>query len=279
MHKSNHTNNKNLHADTHVFSRPISNGMNWVGLYTIIRRELERTFRVVIQTIFSPLISAALFIFVFGSVVGSRINEIGGVSYITFVFPGILIMNVLTSAFSHSSSAIYFARFVRNIEEMLVAPLSYFEIMLGNIFSSVVRALVVGLAIVLVGIFFGAVQMQHFVLFFMYVIGISIVFSLLGIITGLAAKSFEQLNILSTFIILPFSFLGGMFYTLSMLPEAAQKITLFNPFFYFVDGIRYAMVGIHDSNLLIGGVIIGALILVLGAIVWRIFYTGWRIRE
>lgn len=253
--------------------------MNWVGLYTLIRREVERTFRVVIQTIFSPLISATLFIFVFGTVVGTRIDQIGGVPYIVFVFPGILIMNVLTSAFSQASSTVYFAKWARTIEEMLVAPLSYFEIMLGTVMSSVVRALTVGLVIVLVGMLFGAVSMHSFPLFIFYTLGVAIVFGLLGIITGLVAKSFEQLNILSTFIILPFSFLGGMFYTLDMLPEAAQRITLFNPFFYFVDGVRFAMVGIHDSNLLIGGGMVFALIITLGSIVWRIFYTGWRIRE
>ena len=206
--------------------------MNWIGLYTLTRREIERTFRVVIQTIFSPLISATLFIFVFGTVVGTRIDEIGGVSYLTFVFPGILVMNVLTSAFNHSSSAIYMARFIHTIDEMLVAPLSYFEIMLANILSAVVRALIIGVAILGIGLGFGAVTMYSLPLFFFYLISISIIFSLLGIITGIMAKTFEQFNILSTFIILPFSFLGGMFYTLDMLPEIAQKVTLFNPFFY-----------------------------------------------
>jgi ABC-2 type transport system permease protein len=240
---------------------------------------MERTFRVAVQTLFSPVISATLFIFVFGSIVGTRIDEIGGVSYLTFVFPGILIMNVLSSAFSHSSSSVQFAKFIRSIEEMLVAPLSYFEIMLGYVISAVVRGLIVGLAIVFVGIFFGAVVMKSFPLFFIYIVGTAVVFSLLGIIAGLVAKTFEQLNILSTFIILPFSFLGGMFYTLDMLPAAAQKIAILNPFFYFVDGIRFAMVGIHDSNLLVGAVLILGLVFVLGIIVWRIFYTGWRIRE
>jgi len=253
--------------------------MNWIGLYTLIRREVERTFRVVIQTIFSPLISATLFIFVFGTVVGGRIDEIGGVPYIVFVFPGILIMNVLTSAFSQASSTVYFAKWARTIEELLVAPLSYFEIMFGMVLSAVVRALTVGFVIMLVGMLFGAVSMHTFPLFIFYVLGVSIVFGLLGIITGLLAKSFEQLNILSTFIILPFSFLGGMFYTLDMLPPAAQKIALWNPFFYFVDGVRFSMAGIHDSNLYIGALLITTLVIGLGAVVWWIFYTGWRIRE
>jgi len=253
--------------------------MNWIGLYTLMRKEISRTFRVVVQTIFSPLISATLFIFVFGTVVGSRIDKIGGVDYIVFVFPGILIMNVLTSAFGQASSSTYFAKWARTIEELLVAPLSYFEIMIGTVLSSVVRALTVGIVILLMGLLFGAVTMQSFPLFLFYTLGVSIVFGLLGIITGLIAKSFEQLNVLSTFIILPFSFLGGMFYTLDMLPEAAQKVAIFNPFFYFVDGIRYAMVGIHDSNLIAGAVMIVGLIVLLGTIVWRIFSTGWRIRE
>ncbi|MBF05509.1 sugar ABC transporter permease [bacterium] len=253
--------------------------MNWVGLYTLMRREIERTFRVVVQTIFSPLISATLFIFVFGTIVGARIDEIGGVSYIIFVFPGILIMNVLTSSFSQASSNVYFAKWARTIEELLVSPLSYFEIMVGTVLSAVARALTVGVVILLVGMLFGAVSMYSLPLFIFYVIGISVIFGLLGIITGLVAKSFEQLNILSTFIIMPFSFLGGMFYTLDMLPPIAQNMTLLNPFFYFVDGVRYAMTGINDANLLAGATLILSLVIVFGFIVWKIFQTGWRIRE
>ena len=244
-----------------------------------MRREIERTFRVVVQTIFSPLISATLFIFVFGTIVGARIDEIGGVSYIIFVFPGILIMNVLTSSFSQASSNVYFAKWARTIEELLVSPLSYFEIMVGTVLSAVARALTVGVVILLVGMLFGAVSMYSLPLFIFYVIGISVIFGLLGIITGLVAKSFEQLNILSTFIIMPFSFLGGMFYTLDMLPPIAQNMTLLNPFFYFVDGVRYAMTGINDANLLAGATLILSLVIVFGFIVWKIFQTGWRIRE
>jgi ABC-2 type transport system permease protein len=252
---------------------------NWIGLYTLIRKEIERTFRVVIQTIFSPLISATLFIFVFGHIVGARIDAIGGVPYIVFVFPGILTMNVLTSAFSHSSSSIYIARFARNIEEILVAPFSYLEMIAAYVVSAVFRAIVIGVGILIIGLLFGAVSMNSFLLFLFYTIFVSMLFSLLGIITGLAAKSFEQLNVLSTFIILPFSFLGGMFYSLDMLPRLAQKLTLWNPFFYFVDGMRYSMVGIHDSNLLFGGMLIVALVTTLGGVVWYLFRVGWRIRE
>ena len=188
-------------------------------------------------------------------------------------------MNVLTSSFSQASSNVYFAKWARTIEELLVSPLSYFEIMVGTVLSAVARALTVGVVILLVGMLFGAVSMYSLPLFIFYVIGISVIFGLLGIITGLVAKSFEQLNILSTFIIMPFSFLGGMFYTLDMLPPIAQNMTLLNPFFYFVDGVRYAMTGINDANLLAGATLILSLVIVFGFIVWKIFQTGWRIRE
>lgn len=252
---------------------------NPIGVYTLIRREVERTFRVVIQTLFSPLVSATLFIVVFGHVVGSRIESIGGVSYLHFVFPGILAMNVLTSAFSHASSAVYFARFIKSIQEILVAPLSYMEMVAGYVISAVIRGVLVGGCILLVGTLLGAVSMFSIVLFFVYLIAICALFALLGIITGLASKNFEQLNILSTFVIMPFSFLGGMFYTLNMLPPFAQKITLFNPFFYMIDGIRYNMTGIHSAPIALGAFVIGTILVVLFITVWYLFSTVWRIRD
>lgn len=252
---------------------------NPIGVYTLIRREINRTFRVAIQTLVSPLMSATLFIIVFGHVVGSRIETIGGVSYLHFVFPGILAMNVLTSAFSHASSAVYFARFIKSIQEILVAPLSYMEMIAGYVLSAIVRGLMVGALILLVGIALGAVSMFSIMLFFVYLVAICALFALLGIITGLASKNFEQLNILSTFVIMPFSFLGGMFYTLDMLPRTAQIVTLFNPFFYMIDGIRYSMTGIHSASLAVGGVVIGGIVIALFTLVWYLFKSGWRIRE
>lgn len=251
----------------------------YIGVYTLVRREVERTFRVMIQTIFSPVISAALFIFIFGHVVGSRIDTIGGISYLHFVFPGILIMNVLTSAFSHASSAVYFARFIKSIEEILVAPLSYVEMITGYVVSAVIRALIVGGAILAIGLLFGAVSLFSIPLFIVYLVAVSTLFAFLGIMTGLMAKNFEQLNILSTFIIMPFSFLGGMFYTLDMLPSLMRTVTLWNPFFYMVDGTRYAMTGIHDASLITGAFVLGISNLLLGILVWYVFRTGWRIKE
>src|SRR3989338_2571750 len=139
--------------------------INWIGLYTLIRREIERILRVKVQTIAAPLISASLFIFIFGFVLGSKIDLIAGVPYMKFVFPGILTMNILASAFEHTASAIYFGRWIKSIHEVLVAPFSYFEMVIGYVGSAVVRALMIGSGIVIIGLIFGAVQIMHPFLF------------------------------------------------------------------------------------------------------------------
>lgn len=252
--------------------------MNWIGLGMILRRELQRMWRIPGQTILSPLISATLYIFIFGFVIGTTIEEVRGVPYITFVFPGILMLNIIGSSFSHTSSSMYFARFIKSIEEMLVAPLSYFEIITGYVLGGIARALIVGLGILGVGLVFGAVSLTSFPVFIFYVVAISIVFSLLGILVGLWANSFEQFGAINTFVITPLTYLGGIFYSVLMLPPMIQFITYANPFFYFVDGIRYSMVGISESNMLVGLAIIFGLIFGLGYLVIHLFHIGWRIR-
>lgn len=252
---------------------------NWIGLQTIIRREVERFFRVAGQTLVTPWVSALLYIFVFGQVVGQRISSIGGVSYIDFVLPGVLMMNVIGAAFGQSSSSIYFARFAKHIEEILVSPLSYFEMILGFITGVVVRSLVVGLGIYGIAVFFSAATIQHFGLFLFYLVSVSIVFGLLGILVGLWAKGFEQLGILGTFVITPLSFIGGTFNTLDMLPEKLQIVAQWNPFFYFIDGIRYSMIGVSEANTTVGFVVIGASLLVLGVLTEQLFRRGYGLRS
>lgn len=230
------------------------------------------------QTILSPLISATLYIFIFGYVIGTSIANMAGVPYITFVFPGILMLNIIGSSFAQSSSSVYFAKFIKSIEEMLVSPLSYLEITVGYVIGGIARALVVGFGILLVGVLFGAVSLASLPLFVFYVIAIAIIFSLLGILVGLWAKGFEQLSAINIFVITPLTYLGGIFYSVSMLPTSVQTITYLNPFFYFVDGLRSSMIGISEANTWVGLLMIAGLILVLGALVIRVFQTGWRIR-
>ena len=251
---------------------------NWIGLETIIRREIERFLRVFTQTLVTPWISALLYIFVFGKVVGQRIDTIAGVSYIDFVLPGIIMMSVLNSAFGQSSSSIYFARFARHIEELLVSPLSYLEMIIGFVFGAVVRSLVVGIGVYIIAILFTAATPANWVLFLFYVVAVSIIFALLGIIVGLWAKGFEQLNILGTFVITPLTFLGGVFNPASMLPEHLRFLATWNPIFYFVDGIRGAMVGIQEANSSVGYVIIATSVLALTLLTEHLFRTGYGLR-
>ena len=255
------------------------NNINWIGLQTLLRREVERTFRVVIQTLVAPVISAALYIFIFGTVIGSKIALINGTPYITFVFPGILMLSIINASFASASSSLYFMRFTRGIEEMLIAPFSYLEMIFGLVSAAVIRALMVAVLILIVGILFGAVTLHNPVAFVLYVAAVSAIFAMLGILVALWAEGFEQLQMLNTFVITPFTYLGGIFYSLTMLPPLAKTITTLNPFFYFIDGIRSSMIGVSEANPFVGLVVIGGLVLGLGSLVLHLFKIGWKIRS
>lgn len=252
--------------------------MNWIGLATFIEREVRRMLRVLGQTVISPLISATLYIFIFGYVVGQKIDLINGVEYITFVFPGILMLNIMSSSFAHSSSSVFFGKFIKSIEELLVTPFSYVEIIIGFVSGAVIRALIVSFGILGIGVLFGAVTLTNLPAFIFYTISISIIFGLLGIIVALWAKSFEQLSSINIFVITPLSYLGGIFYSISMLPEQLRFLTVSNPFFYFIDGIRNSMIGVSEANTMIGLGIIVVLIVVLGGLTAHLIAIGWRIR-
>jgi len=252
--------------------------INLIGLWTLIRRESQRFIRVPIQTLVTPWVSAILYIFIFGFVVGSRIDQIGGVRYLDFVLPGILMLNIISASFGQTSSSLYFQRFVRHIEEVLVAPISHIEMIIGYVVAGILRGLVVGLGIYIIAILFGAANLKHIFIFLFFIISVSIVFSLVGILVGLW-EQFEHLQILNTFGILPLSFLGGMFNTLDMMPSFLRPIITFNPFFYFIDGTRYAMIGSHEAPLALGFTITFVSMIVLGAYVWYLFKIGYKLRE
>lgn len=252
--------------------------MNVIGTTTLLRREIERFLRVVIQTLITPWITASLYILVFGSFVGSRIGEIDGVPYIRFVLPGVIMMNVITAAFMNTSSSLHFQRFLRHIEEILVAPISYAEMIFAFVASGVVRGVVVGIGIYIVGIVFGAAGVAHPFWFFFYVVSVSAIFSFLGLVWGLWSNAFESLAILPTFVITPLSFLGGMFNSIHMLPTAFQTFVRLNPIFYLVDGMRYSMTGISESDRMVGLALIAASAIGLFFWVWRLFTRGWHLR-
>lgn len=245
----------------------------------MIRREIDRTMRVMVQTLVSPVMSASLYIFIFGHVIGSKIETIAGVPYITFVFPGILMLSIINASFGSSSSSLYFARFLKSIDEILIAPFSYLEMICGFVFGAMLRSVMVALLILAVGMLFGAVTLVNPVAFLFYVVTVAGIFSLLGMIVALWANGFEQLSMLNTFVITPFTYLGGIFYSITMLPPLAQTITRANPFFYFVDGIRNSMTGVHEANTYLGLVIILGIFGALTVLTVHLFKIGWKIRS
>ncbi|MEX0913063.1 MAG: ABC transporter permease [Candidatus Paceibacterota bacterium] len=252
---------------------------NRIGLYTMFRREVERTFRVVIQTLIAPVISAALYIFIFGAVIGTRIDDFAGVPYIAFVFPGILMLSIINASFASSSSNLYFMRFTRGIEEILIAPFSYLEMLIGFVGGAVARAMMVAFLILGVGLLFGAVSLVNPLMFVVYVGAIAAIFAMLGIIVALWAENFEQLQVLNTFVITPLTYLGGIFYSITFLPPLAATFTRANPFFYFADSIRTSMIGYSEADPLIGAIVIFSLLIGLAVLVTYLFKTGWKIRS
>lgn len=252
---------------------------NWIGLYTFVRRGVKRTFRVVIQTLVAPVISAALYLFIFGTVIGTKIDDFAGVPYISFVFPGVLMMTVINSSFASASSTLYFMRFTRGLEEILITPFSYFEMVLGMMLESLARAVIVSFLILGVGMLFQAVTLVNPLAFLFYIICISAIFAMLGILVALWAESFEQLQVLNTFVITPLTYLGGIFYSITFLPPLAATITRLNPFFYFADGVRSSMIGYSEANSAVGLVIIIGLVIVLATLVTQLFKRGWKIRS
>lgn len=269
-----------LNADEiQPFDIRIPRGVNWVGLWTLIVRETRRMLRVSVQTLATPWITATLYIFIFGNVVGSRVGAVSGVSYIDFVIPGIVMMNTIMSAFSHSSSSVYIRRFTRSIDELLAAPLSYLEMIIGFAIGGVIRGVIVGLGVYVLGLLFTGATIGNFWLFAFYLVSIATAFSFLGMIVGVISNHFEHITILNTFVIMPFVFLGGVFNSIAMFPPVVQTLVHFNPFFYFVDGLRFTMVGISESNLLIGFFVIFGIAALAVLAVWYIFKTGWRLRE
>ena len=253
--------------------------VNWIGLWTMIRREMQRLWRVPIQAVVAPLISALLFIFIFGFVVGGRISSIGGYRYLEFVLPGVVMMNIVNAAFLQATSQVYFQRFQKSIEEILVSPLSYVEMIMGAISIVILRSVFTAIGIMLIGMAFGAVHMHSVPEFLFWVIFVSMIFGFLGIIVALWAKTFEQLNVLVVFFITPLSMVGGVFNTVAMLPPFLRWLAFGNPFFYFINGLRHAMLGFSEAPAMIGVALTLGLAALFGGVVWRLYAIGWGLRE
>lgn len=252
--------------------------MRFISFYTTIRREIERFLRIPIQTIVSPLISALLYIFIFGYILGDRIQFFENISYVDFVLPGIIMMNIIGAAFGQASASLYFHRFSRSIDEILTSPVSYLEMILGYVLGGLVRSIIVGIGVFVIALFFTRTSLDHIGLFFFYLIIVSLMFSFIGLLVGLWAEKFEHLSVLQTFVITPLIYVGGVFNSIEMFPEPIQFFTRLNPFFYMVDGLRYSMISYTESHLMGGGIFLVSLTLILFIIVFLLFRRGYKIR-
>ena len=223
--------------------------MNWYGIKAIYIHEMERFRRTLFQSLASPIITTSLYFVVFGSAIGSRITEIDGINYGSYIVPGMIMLTILTQSISNASFAFYFPRFTNTIYEILAAPLSSFEIVLGFVGAAASKSLIIGCVIILTANFFVDVRIDHPLLMMFFLILTSITFALFGFIIGMYAEGFEGLQIIPILIITPLVFLGGSFYSINMLPEFWQMITYFNPVVYLINGLRYSFYGISDFNI------------------------------
>lgn len=252
--------------------------MNYRGVLAIYKFEMARTWRTVWQSIVSPVLSTALYFIVFGAAIGSRIDEIDGVSYGAFIVPGLIMLSLLTQSVSNASFGIYFPRFSGTIYEILSAPVSYFEVVLGYVGAAATKSIILGAIILATAGFFVELQVDHPLLMVGFLVLTSITFSLLGFIIGIWAEGFEKLQVVPLLVITPLTFLGGTFYSISMLPPLWQQISLLNPVVYLISGFRWSFYGQGDVNIWISiAFSLGFLFACLAVIAW-IFKTGYKLR-
>jgi ABC-2 type transport system permease protein len=252
--------------------------MNFHAVKAIYRFEMARTWRTLFQSIVSPVISTSLYFVVFGSAIGSRIPQVEGVNYGSFIVPGLIMLSLLTQSVSNASFGIFFPKFTGTIYELLSAPISFAEIALGYVGAAATKSILLGLIILATAGLFVPLHIAHPVAMILFLVLTAVTFSLFGFIIGLWAEGFEKLQIIPLLILTPLTFLGGSFYSISMLPGVWKQIALFNPVVYLVSGFRWAFFGVSDVGV---GVSLGmtlVFMLICLTAVWWIFRTGWRLK-
>ena len=253
--------------------------MNLYAIRAIYLFELARTWRTLMQSIATPVISTSLYFVVFGSAIGSSIVQVQGVSYAAFIVPGLIMLALLTESISNAAFGIYMPKYSGTIYELLSAPVSYLEIVIGYVGAAATKSVILGLIILLTARLFVSFEIMHPFWMMAFLLLTAVTFSLFGFIIGIWADGWEKLQIVPALIVTPLAFLGGSFYSIDMLPPLWQKITLLNPVVYLISGFRWSFYGVADVDIRISlGMTLGFLLLCLG-LVWWIFRTGYRIRH
>lgn len=249
-----------------------------IGFWTLLKREINRFLSLPNQTLVPPFISALLYIAIFGYSIGSRISSIDGISYLQYIFPGLMMMGVINSSYMNTSSSLFMSKYMGNIADILTSPLSYFEMVAAMTLGGMARGLIVGVITMLTGFLLMDVHVDSYLIVGFFLFFVSAIFSQLGLITGLIAEKFEHLGIFQTYLITPLVYLGGVFYSTSMLPPIWAKISLFNPILYMVNGLRFGMLGVGDIELGTAMLTVVISTIVLGSINLYLFKIGYKLR-
>jgi ABC-2 type transport system permease protein len=253
--------------------------MNLSAAAAIYKFEMARWFRTIMQSVLSPVLSTSLYFIVFGAAIGSRIAEVDGVPYGAFIVPGLIMLSVLTESISNGSFGIYFPKFTGTIYEILSAPVSPFEVMLGYVGAAATKSILLGLIILATAALFVPIRIAHPFWMIGFLILTSVTFSLFGFIIGIWADGFEKLQVVPMLVITPLTFLGGTFYSISMLPAFWQGVSLFNPIVYLISGFRWSFFEVSDVNIGLSLVAIFGFLGLCSAVVWWVFKTGYRLKS
>ncbi|ADZ91262.1 ABC transporter permease [Marinomonas mediterranea] len=226
----------------------MKNSEIWIAFFTIFRREIRRFMRIWPQTLLPPAITMTLYFAIFGNLIGSKIGEMGGFSYMQYIVPGLIMMSVITNSYSNVASSFFSVKFQHSIQEMLVSPTPNYVILLGYVLGGVARGLAVGFIVTILSLFFSHLPLENVFLTILVVILTSIMFSLGGFVNALYARSFDDISIIPTFVLTPLTYLGGVFYSIDLLPDFWQNVSLLNPILYMVNAFRFGILGVSDIN-------------------------------
>lgn len=251
----------------------------WISYYTMIRAEVVRIFRIWSQTLLPPVVTTTLYFIVFGAFIGSQIAPIDGFSYMQFIVPGLIMMSVITSSFMNTVSTFYFAKWTKTLEEILVSPTPDWVVIVGYVSGGVIRGLLVGFLVLIVSLFFSHLAIFNIGVLLVALILTSVLFSLGGLINGVFAKSFDGISIIPTFVLTPLTYLGGIFYSVSMLPPFWQTVSHFNPILYMINAFRYGFLGITDINLYVCFSVLLAFVVAALVTVIFLFKQGFGLKN
>ncbi|MFC1234589.1 MULTISPECIES: ABC transporter permease [unclassified Vibrio] len=251
----------------------------WTAFKSLLSKEINRFMRIWVQTLVPPAITMTLYFIIFGNLIGSRIGEMNGFSYMEYIVPGLIMMSVITNSYSNVASSFYSSKFQKNIEELLVAPVPNYVIIIGFVMGGVTRGLAVGAIVTVVSLFFVDLQVEHWGIIIATVFMTSVVFSLGGLINAIFAKTFDDISIIPTFILTPLTYLGGVFYSINLLPEFWQGVSKINPIVYMVNAFRYGFLGVSDVGIVTSFTVLIAFVVALYAIAHYLVTKGIGLRS